>query len=71
MFAGNFLAIGMSSLTSLGVLPLADIEPMTIAVWVIVPLLLLMLAGSLVGLRYIPNDRVGVIEKLWSGAGSV
>src|SRR5258708_26980402 len=23
------------------------------------------------GLRYIPNDRVGIIEKFWSGKGSV
>src|SRR4051812_26667841 len=35
-------------------------------------LLALWLLLSLTGVvRYIPNDRVGVVEKLWSGAGSV
>ena len=35
-------------------------------------LLLLWLLASLSGaVRYIPNDRVGVVEKLWSGSGSV
>jgi uncharacterized membrane protein YqiK len=35
-------------------------------------LLLLWLLASLSGaVRYIPNDRIGVVEKLWSGAGSV
>jgi uncharacterized membrane protein YqiK len=32
---------------------------------------LLILVPLLVGLRFIPNDRVGIIEKLWSSAGSV
>jgi uncharacterized membrane protein YqiK len=42
------------------------------------PLFLLLLAVmglialfELLGLRYIPNDRVGVVEKLWSPKGSV
>jgi uncharacterized membrane protein YqiK len=26
---------------------------------------------SLIGVRYIPNDRVGIVEKRWSGRGSV
>jgi uncharacterized membrane protein YqiK len=35
-------------------------------------LLLLWLLASLSGaVRYIPNDRIGVVEKLWSGSGSV
>jgi len=35
-------------------------------------LLLLWLLAWLTGtVRYIPNDRVGVVEKLWSGSGSV
>ena len=35
-------------------------------------LLVLWLLASLSGaVRYIPNDRVGVVEKLWSGSGSV
>src|SRR5258708_2662659 len=32
---------------------------------------LVILLGELLGLRYIPNDRVGVVEKLWSPKGSV
>lgn len=44
-------------------------------VWVLVavgiPLALLWLATSFVGARYIPNDAVGVVEKLWSMRGSV
>jgi hypothetical protein len=38
---------------------------------VIIPLLLLWLATSFVGARYIPNDAVGIVEKLWSLGGSV
>src|ERR1022692_1125741 len=35
-------------------------------------LLLLWLLAKLTGaVRYIPNDRVGVVEKLWSSSGSV
>ncbi|HKQ61675.1 MAG TPA: SPFH domain-containing protein [Candidatus Polarisedimenticolaceae bacterium] len=29
------------------------------------------LAAWLVGLRYIPHDKVGIVEKLWSAAGSL
>lgn len=34
-------------------------------------LLALLLLGELVGLRYIPNNKVGIVEKLWSRSGSV
>jgi uncharacterized membrane protein YqiK len=35
-------------------------------------LVLLWLVATLTGVvRYIPNDRIGVVEKLWSGSGSV
>ena len=35
-------------------------------------LLLAWLFASLTGaVRYIPNDRIGIVEKLWSGSGSV
>ena len=34
-------------------------------------LLLIVLMCELLGLRYIPNSRVGIIEKLWSPRGSV
>lgn len=40
-----------------------------IAVAVVV--FLLWFGATLVGAQYIPNDRVGVVEKLWSGKGSV
>ena len=33
--------------------------------------LLLLLAVWAIGVRYIPNNRVGVVEKLWSSKGSV
>ena len=57
----------------LAVLPLADIEPWT---WYLIALAVLALfvmifVGSLAGIRYIPNDKVGIVEKLWSGGGSV
>jgi uncharacterized membrane protein YqiK len=32
---------------------------------------LLIIAPILFGVRYIPNDCVGVVEKLWSGGGSI
>ena len=31
----------------------------------------ILLLGELMGLRYIPNNKVGVVEKLWSRTGSV
>jgi uncharacterized membrane protein YqiK len=50
---------------------LADvvISPWTWVVIAVLFLLFLLLNG--IGLRYIPNNRVGVVEKLWSGKGSV
>ena len=36
-----------------------------------IPLLVLWLAASFVGARYIPNDCIGIVEKLWSAGGSV
>ena len=38
---------------------------------IVVPLLLLWLAAMFVGAAHIPNDRVGVLEKLWSLRGSL
>jgi uncharacterized membrane protein YqiK len=59
-------------------LPLAAIpqilltaDPITFAFWIAGLALLLFLLASSVGARYIPNNRVGVVEKLWSGKGSV
>ena len=43
----------------------------SIAVMVAIPLLLLWLAAAFVGARYIPNESVGIVEKLWSLRGSV
>lgn len=34
-------------------------------------LFLLLFAGTITGARYIPNDKVGIIEKFWSTTGSV
>src|SRR5262245_3176628 len=33
--------------------------------------LLAVLVGELLGMRYIPNSRVGIVEKLWSRQGSI
>lgn len=43
----------------------------TIGVFVVGAPLALALAAWLAGVRYIPNDKVGVVEKLWSRAGSL
>jgi uncharacterized membrane protein YqiK len=42
-----------------------------LALVVLLPLLGLILLFELLGMRYIPNNRVGVVEKLWSRQGSV
>src|SRR5262245_15713756 len=43
-------------------------HPLVILLLVILGIIALF---ELMGLRYIPNDRVGVVEKLWSPKGSV
>jgi uncharacterized membrane protein YqiK len=50
--------------------PLA-MSTVTSVLLVTVPLVLLWLIAMLVGIAHIPNDRVGIVEKLWSLAGSV
>jgi uncharacterized membrane protein YqiK len=40
-------------------------------VLIVVPLILLWLAAMFVGAAHIPNDRVGVLEKLWSLRGNL
>jgi uncharacterized membrane protein YqiK len=40
-------------------------------VWIVGLVLLAIAAWELAGLRYIANNRVGVVEKLWSAKGSV
>src|SRR5213078_1833078 len=46
-----------------------------IVVAAVVLLVILVLGGRVVlgacGVRFIPNDRVGIIEKLWSAKGSL
>ena len=60
------LALGMPDSSSAWVLIIAA---------VIVLLILLLVGGRMTlgacGVRFIPNDRVGIIEKLWSAKGSV
>ena len=41
------------------------------ALWLLIPVAILVGAALLSGVRYIPNNRVGVVEKLWSNRGSV
>jgi len=48
---------------------LSDIPPGLI--WIVVMLALVALASELAGSRYIANNRVGIVEKLWSMKGSV
>ena len=43
----------------------------TVVFLVAIPLVLLWLAAAFVGARYIPNDCVGIVEKLWSLKGSI
>lgn len=53
---------------------LAEITTQTIvlvAVGVTVAFLLLLFSPRLLGIRYIPNNRVGIVEKLWSTNGSL
>jgi uncharacterized membrane protein YqiK len=51
---------------------LADLPPFAWAILVVVGVILvILLACELMGMRYIPNSRVGIVEKLWSGRGSV
>ena len=39
--------------------------------WIVGLILALAVVSALMGLRYIANNRVGVVEKLWSSKGSV
>ncbi len=39
--------------------------------WLLAVLVLVVVASELAGLRYIANNRVGIVEKLWSVKGSV
>jgi uncharacterized membrane protein YqiK len=49
---------------------LADIGP-EIAIAVVLLIIATFIVFSLLGMRYIPNNKVGIVEKFWSGTGSV
>jgi uncharacterized membrane protein YqiK len=59
--------MGVSTLSLLH--PLLAADPLKIEV--IVGLLVLFCLEVILGWRYIPNNRVGIVEKLWSPRGSV
>ncbi len=40
-------------------------------IWIVATAVAVILASELAGLRYIANNRVGIVEKLWSTKGSV
>ena len=46
-------------------------EPAQYALILMAIVFALLLLCELGGLRYIPNNRVGIVEKLWSRSGSV
>jgi len=50
---------------------LADIPLPVVCLILASPLAVVWLIAALLGMRYIPNNRVGVVEKLWSVGGSV
>ena len=58
-------------------LPLLAAEPgkseFSILPWVLAVIVVLFLLAipEMLGIRYIPNNRVGIVEKLWSASGSV
>src|SRR5438552_1648464 len=51
--------------------PLKDVPGVYIFLAIISVLAILLLLMELMGLRYIPNNKVGIVEKLWSKTGSV
>src|SRR5687767_13515544 len=73
MLFGNKLWCG-DGCAHAGVLALSLPAPLsspTFVVTLIVLLLLLIAALMALGVRFIPNDRVGIVEKLWSLKGSL
>jgi len=55
-------------------LSLAALADVVIPPWTwtaIIAFLVFLLIVNFIGIRYIPNNRVGVVEKLWSAKGSV
>ncbi|MGA2584611.1 MAG: SPFH domain-containing protein [Tepidisphaeraceae bacterium] len=54
----------------LSYVPFADLLPSYATPWVQI-LGVIIVVWIALGMRYIPNNRVGIVEKLWSGRGSV
>jgi hypothetical protein len=73
MFAISSSALVDSSFSTLAVLPFAQTSASSLGFWIIAPLVLLLAALFVAWLtvRCIPNNLVGVVEKLWSASGSV
>jgi uncharacterized membrane protein YqiK len=62
--SGLFLAAAGSITTQGG-------WPMGFAITIAAIVAVILLLATFVGARYIPHDRVGIVEKMWSSAGSV
>jgi uncharacterized membrane protein YqiK len=50
---------------------LNDVPGIYVFLGIVSAIAVLLLLGELMGLRYIPNNKVGIVEKLWSQTGSV
>src|SRR5262245_34872121 len=50
---------------------LSDYWPVIVAVLLLKLALLAALLPVMLGMRFIPNNRIGVVEKLWSTRGSI
>jgi uncharacterized membrane protein YqiK len=62
----------MASPLILALTPLFALDPGTTGILLVIAVVLGVLAlGELLGMRYIPNNRVGIKEMLWSAKGSV
>jgi uncharacterized membrane protein YqiK len=63
----------MLAVTTSHLLPLfAELSPWAwVALGPLAVLLLIILVCEVMGMRYIPNNRVGIVEKLWARQGSV
>src|SRR5688572_24207414 len=45
--------------------------PITLLFWTLLIVAALLVIPWLAGVRYIPHDKVGIVEKLWSSRGSL
>jgi uncharacterized membrane protein YqiK len=69
----DFLLSGAMTYPIFHVAPVAEITELPIGLIItgVVVVALFLLLVSALGIRYIPNERVGVVEKLWSNRGSI